>query len=131
MREDLIAIENEVLAKNEYSIRVDHRTLKLQKEKADKKGDSSIARLFNRIPEEYIGVVACKENSNSKVERLKKFRSLRKQHFDLIFKKDLAKKEIEEIETKDAVQKVLMKALQFMTSEEILSQKCDTKKLQE
>ena len=37
LREDLAKIENEVLAKNGFSIRVDHRTLKAQKEEAEKK----------------------------------------------------------------------------------------------
>ena len=131
LREDFAKIQNEVLAKNGFSIRVDHRTLKAQKEEAEKKGDSSLARLFNRNPEEYIGVIACKENENPKFERLKKFRELRNQHFDLIFKNDSAVKEIEELEIKNEVQKALMKAREFITSEEFLSQKFDTPKLQE
>ncbi len=129
MREDLARIENEVLAKNGFSIRVDHRTLKAQKEEAEQKGDSSLARLFNRMPEQYVGIIACKENADPKVERLKKFRELRNQHFDLVFKNDAVEKEIEELETKDAVQKVLMKAREYITSEEYLSQKFDTPKL--
>ena len=71
LREDFAKIQNEVLAKNGFSIRVDHRTLKAQKEEAEKKGDSSLARLFNRNPEEYIGVIACKENEDPKFERLR------------------------------------------------------------
>ena len=130
LREDFARIENEVLAKNGFSIRVDHRTLKAQKEEAEQKGDSSLARLFNRNPEEYIGVIACKENEDPKFERLKKFRELRNQHFDLIFKNDSAVKEIEELETKDAVQNATVKARKFITSEEFLSQKFDTEKLQ-
>lgn len=131
MREDLAKIENEVLERNGYTIRVDHRTLKAQKEEAEKNGDSSLARLFSRMPEEYIGVVSCKNESDQKLERLKKFRSLRKQHFDLIFRKDSATKEIEELETKDEVQKVLKKARELMTSEEFLAQKFDTKEIQD
>ena len=131
MRADLAKIENEVLEKNGYSIRVDHRTLKAQKEEAEKKGDNALARLFNRIPEEYIGVIACKEDTDPKTERLKNFRSLRKQHFDLIFKKDSATKEIEELEIKDEVQRALKKAREFLTSYDFLAQKFDTPKLQE
>ena len=62
---------------------------------------------------------------------MKKFRSLRNQHFDLIFKTDSATKEIEELETKDAVQNATVKAREFITSEDFLSQKFDTPKLQE
>ena len=131
LREDFAKIQNEVLAKNGFSIRVDHRTLKAQKEEAEQKGDSSLARLFNRNPEEYIGVIACKENEDPKFERLKKYRELRNQHFDLIFKNDSAVKEIEELETKDAVQISTVKAREFITSDEFLSQKFNTEKLQD
>lgn len=103
MRADLAKIENEVLAKNSYSIRVDHRTLKAQKEEAEQKGDSALARLFSRIPEKYIGVISCKEDADPKLTRLKKFRDLRKQHFDLIFQTDSATKEIEGIKSKSFV----------------------------
>ena len=58
LRADFAKIQNEVLAKNGFSIRVDHRTLKAQKEEAEQNGDTSLARLFNRIPEEYIGVIS-------------------------------------------------------------------------
>ena len=133
LRADFAKIQNEVLAKNGYSIRVDHRTLKAQKEEAEKNGDSTLARLFNRIPEEYIGVISCKADTDKKLERLKKFRLLRNQHFDLIFKTDSATKEIEELETKDEVQIASVKAREFITSEEFLSQKFefDTKEMQE
>ena len=92
LRADFAKIENGVLAQNGFSIRVDHRTLKAQKEVAEQNGDSSLARLFNRIPEEYIGVISCKEGNNPKFERLQKFRSLRNLHFDFIFKADSAEK---------------------------------------
>ena len=131
LRSDFAKIQNEVLEKNGFSIRVDHRTLKAQKEEAEKNGDSTLAKLFNRIPEEYIGVISCKEDTDLKFERLKKFRSLRNQHFDLIFKTDSATKKIEELETKDEVQIAIVKAREFITSEEFLSQKFDTPKLQE
>ena len=130
LRADFAKIENEALGKNGFSIRVDHRTLKAQKEAAEKNGDTSLARLFNRIPEEYIGVISCKEDTDPKFERLKEFRSLRTQHFDFIFKADSATKEIEELETKDEVQKALIKARHFITSEEFISQNFATKELQ-
>ena len=131
LRADFAKIQNEVLAKNGFSIRVDHRTLKAQKEEAEQNGDTSLARLFNRIPEEYIGVISCKEDADPKVASLKKFRSLRQHHFDLIFKNDSAEKEIEELEIKDEVQIVSEKAREFITSEDFLAQNFDTPKLQE
>ena len=131
LRADFAKIQNEVLEQNGFSIRVDHRTLKAQKEEAEKNGDNTLIRLFNRIPEEYIGVISCKECDDPKLERLKKFRTLRNQHFDLIFKTDSATKEIEELETKDEVQITAVKAREFITSEDFLAQNFDTPKLQE
>ena len=54
-------IQNEVLERNGFSIRVDHRTSQAQKEEAEQKGDSSLARLFSRVPEKYIGVISCQD----------------------------------------------------------------------
>ena len=100
LRADFAQIQNAVLEQNGFSIRVDHRTLQAQKEEAEKNGDSFLARLFSRVPEEYVGVISCKENDDQKVERLKEFRSLRKQHFDLVMKLDAIAKEKEELETR-------------------------------
>lgn len=91
---------------------------------------SFLARLLNRIPEEYIGVISCKAADDKKLEWLKNFRSLRNQHYDLIFKTYSAEKEIEELETKDEVQNSLKKAREFLTSDDFLSQKFDTKEMQ-
>jgi len=104
LRADFAQIQNEVLEKNGFSIRVDHRTLKVQKADAEQRGDKFLAKLFDRVPEKYIGVISCKENDNPKLERLKKFRHLRQQHFDLLLKMDSLTKESEELDTKDFAQ---------------------------
>ena len=49
------------------------------------------------MPEEYVGVISCKEDDEPKIERLKEFRALRKQHFDLVMKMDAIEKEKEEL----------------------------------
>ena len=123
LRADFAQIQNEVLEQNGFSIRVDHRTLQAQKEEAEKNGDTFLARLFSRIPEEYVGVISCKEDDDPKVERLKEFRALRKQHFDLVMKLDAIAKEKEELETKDAVQISTTNAKNFTDSQEFISQK--------
>ena len=123
LRADFAQIQNEVLEQNGFSIRVDHRSLKAQKEEAEKNGDSFLARLFSRVPEEYVGVISCKDNDDEKVERLKEFRDLRKQHFDLVMKMDAIAKEKEELETKDAVQISTTKAKNLTDSQEFISQK--------
>ena len=62
LRADFAQIQNAVLEQNGFSIRVDHRTLQAQKEDAELNGDSSLARLFSRVPEKYIGVISCQSN---------------------------------------------------------------------
>ena len=131
IRADFAAIQNEVLERNGFSIRVDHRTLKAQKEEAAKNGDTFLARLFNRIPEQYIGVISSKDADDPKVEQLKKFRSLRKQHFELIMKLDSLTKETEELETKDAAQISSTNAKKFIDIKEFQTQNFQTPQLQE
>ena len=123
LRADFAQIQNAVLEQNGFSIRVDHRTLRAQKEEAEKNGDTFLARLFSRVPEEYVGVISYKEDDDPKVERLKEFRDLRKQHFDLVMKMDAIAKEKEELETKDAVQISTTKAKNLTDSQEFISQK--------
>ena len=103
------------------NILFDHRTLKAQKEEAERNGDTFLARLFSRIPEEYVGVISCKENDDEKVARLKEFRDLRKQHFDLVMRLDAIAKEKEELETKDAVQQSSTEAKKLTDSPEFKS----------
>ena len=44
LRSDFAEIKNEVLAKNGFSIRVDHRTLKAQREEAELNGDRALRK---------------------------------------------------------------------------------------
>ena len=78
------------------------------------------------MPEEYIGVVSCQDSDNPKLERLKEFRKLRNQHFDFVLKTDSFAKEIDELETKDAVQIASVNAKKFVESDEFTSQNFDT-----
>ena len=123
LRADFEQIQNEVLSRNGFSIRVDHRTLEAQKEEAEQNGDSFLARLFSRVPEKYIGLISCQEADEPKLERLRKFRTLRRQHFDLVMKLDKMTKEAEELEVKDAVQLSSTNSKTLMESEEYKTQK--------
>ena len=96
-----------------------------QRADAEKNGDTSLAQLFNRMPEEYIGIVSCQNSDNPKLERLKEMRKLRNKHFDFVLKTDLLTKEIEELETKDAVLASSTTAKKFMESDEFKSQNTD------
>lgn len=123
LRADFAQIQNEVLKRNGFSIRVDHRTLQAQKEEAQKKGDTFLARLFNRIPEKYIGVISCQEANEPRLEYLKEFRALRTRHFDLVMQIDAMTKEAEELEIKDAVQLASTHAKALIDSKEYAAQK--------
>ena len=123
LRADFAEIQNEVLERNGFSIRVDHRTLQAQKEEAESNGDTVLARLFSRVPEKYIGVISCQENDEARLERLKIFRGLRKQHFDMVMKMDALTKEADELEVKDAVQLASTHAKELMDSKEYAAQK--------
>ena len=54
MREDFARIQNEVLAKNGFSIRVDHRSLKAQQSEAAERGNDFLAKVYKRIPEQML-----------------------------------------------------------------------------
>ena len=123
LRADFTQIQNEVLKRNGFSIRVDHRTLKAQKEEAKRNGDSSLARLFSRVPEKYIGIISCQESNEPRLEHLKEFRALRTRHFDLVMQIDAMTKEAEELEIKDAVQLASTHAKALIDSNEYAAQK--------
>ena len=123
MREDFARIQNSVLERNGFSIRVDHRSLQAQKEEAERNGDSFLARLFSRVPEKYIGIIGNQEDGEPRLERLKHFRALRKQHFDIVMKLDAMTKEADELEIKDSVQLSSTAAKSLMDSEEYERQK--------
>lgn len=131
LRADFAEIQNEVLERNGFSIRVDHRTLEAQKVEAEENGDSSLARLFSRPPEKYIGVIPCQDYEEPRLERLKMFRGCRERHFDLVMKLDALTKEAEELEIKDAVLHSSTNAQNLMESEEYSTQKFVSPHLQE
>ena len=126
LRADCAQIQNEVLEKYGYSIRVDHRSLLAQKEEAERNGDSFLAKLFDHIPEKYIGMISCKENDDPKLERLKKFRELRQHHFDLVLKMDALTQETNELDTKDDIQTASINAKHLMESKQFLESNPDS-----
>ena len=113
LRADCAQIQNDVLEKNGFSIRVDHRTLKAQKEEAERNGDTFLARLLDKIPEKYAGLISCQDDE--KIERLKKFRDLRQRNFDLLSKIDAMAKQADELDLKDSVQKSSLNAKKILT----------------
>lgn len=99
LREDFARIQNEVLTKNGFSIRVDHRTLAAQKEEAEKNGDDFLAKLCKRMPEEYIGIIAAHEE-NALTSDVKNYRARIQEKQHSLFLDDLKRKSVEEGEAK-------------------------------
>ena len=99
MREDFARIQNEVLAKSGFSIRVDHHSLKAQQIEAEKHGDDFLAKVYKRIPESYIGVIPVHEEDGLAAD-LKRFRENVQKRQHSLFQDDMRKKTAQEEETK-------------------------------
>ena len=104
-------------------LHVDHHSLKAQKEEAEQNGDSSLVRLFSRVPERYVSVISCQDYEEPRLERLKIFRGLRERHFDLVMKLDASTKETDELEVKDDIQFVSSRIKALIKSKEYSEQK--------
>ena len=124
LREDFARIQNDVLKKNGFSIRVDHRTLQAQKEEAEKNGDEFLAKLYKRVPEAHIGVIAAHKESTSASE-VKKYREVihHKQHS--LFIADINQKATAEGETLFSVNQAEGASRAFMNSQSYRSANLD------
>ena len=105
MRADFARIQNEVLAKYGYSIRVDHRSLKAQQSEAAKHGNDFLARVYKRMPESYIGIISAHEKDGL-AKDVKRFRENVQNRQHSLFQGDVKKKTTEEEETKFLVWQV-------------------------
>ena len=116
IREDFARIQNEVLEKNGFSIRVDHRTLKAQKIDAEQRGDKFLANVFNRVPEEYIGVtsIRCDEGQ---VSDLKHTREFYQKKFEELFQQDFREKVMLEEEVREMGHQAEIFTLSLLNSE--------------
>ncbi len=99
LRADFARIQNEVLERNGYSIRVDHRTLKAQRAEAEKHGDDFLSQVYKRMPESYIGIVSAHEGDEFATE-VKRYRQRNQEKQHSLFLEDLKRKSVEEGEAK-------------------------------
>ena len=99
MRADFARIQNEVLAKYGFSIRVDHRSLKAQQSEAVEHGNDFLAKVYNRMPESYIGIVSAHEGDKLAAD-VKRFREKVQNRQHSLFQDDIRKKTAQEEETK-------------------------------
>ena len=120
LRADFAHIQNEVLAKHGFSVRVDHRTLQAQKEEAERNGDKILAQVYDRKPEKYIGVMSSHLGDES-VKNLLSERMKRQQQEDTIFQLDFQKKITLEREVQELVTQVEMAAFSCAKSKKVLS----------
>ena len=128
IRADFARIQNDVLAKYGFSIRVDHRTLKAQQIEAEKNGDEFLAKLYKRVPEEHIGVIAAHKESASANE-VKKYREVihHKQHS--LFQVDINQKATVEGETQFLVNRAEFASHALMNSQAYRSANLNDKSL--
>ena len=112
IREDFAAIQNEVLGKYGKIIRVDHRTLEAQQEEAKKKGDSFLAKINLRVPEEYIGIQKS-HFPNPYVSVLKKTRAKNFQQFQSLFQEDINQTADKECKVREKVKQAEVTARSF------------------
>ena len=99
LRADFARIQNEVLAKSGFSIRVDHRSLKAQQVEAEKNGDDFLANVCKRMPESYIGVISAHEDDEF-ANGVKRYRKIIQGKQHSLFQSDMRRKTAEEEETK-------------------------------
>jgi len=121
IRADFATIQNEILAKNGFSVRVDHRTLQAQKKEAERNGDEILVQVYNRKPEKYIGVMSTHLGDES-VKNLLSERVKRQEQEDAIFQLDFQKKMALEIEVQKLVSQVEIAVLSMSKAEKILPQ---------
>lgn len=115
IREDFARIQNEVLAKNGYSIYVDHRTLKEQQETAEEVGDEFLSKLYKRVPEEYVGILPAQEKNETSAG-VKQYRKNVQEKQHELFQADEQQKVAEELETKILVRQAEHAGLELMNS---------------
>ncbi|WP_432748453.1 MobA/MobL family protein [Pectinatus frisingensis] len=96
MREDFALIQNEVLAKYDIPVRVDHRSLKAQRDEALKNGDMLLAKILDRLPEEAIGPSNALRKNNPKVQKLKKYREYKSEYQKLLYAAEILEQSIAE-----------------------------------
>lgn len=96
IRESYAKITNETLKKYGYSIRVDHRSLKVQEEEARMNGDTLLADILHRIPEEHITRMGMLKENDSKIQRLKNYRKKKLHYQNMIYEAELLEESIQE-----------------------------------
>ena len=130
LRADFAHIQNEVLARNGFSIRVDHRSLKAQQIEAEKHGDDFLANVCKRMPESYIGIISAHEDDGL-AKDVKRFREKVQGRQHSLFQDDMRKKTTQEEETKFLIRQAECAWLVLSNSQKYKSTNFEDKSLKE
>ncbi len=106
MREDYANIQNEALARNGINLRVDHRTLKAQREEALANGNYLLADLLDRKPEKSVGPVELLKGNSAIVEEQKKLRSNKREREKMLYTRYMLKDTIDKTSTMEITQDI-------------------------
>ena len=128
MRADFARIQNEVLTKNGFSIRVDHRSLEAQQSEAAEHGDDFLARVYKRMPESYIGIISAHEDDGL-AKDVKRFRENVQSRQHSLFQDDMHKKTAQEEETRFLVNQAEGASRTLMNSQAYRSANLDDESL--
>lgn len=101
LRESFAMIQNDILAKYNIPVRVDHRSLKARREEALANGDVFMAELLKRVPEKAVGPLALLEKGNKNVAAQKKLRQLNRQHEENTIAKNYLLDKVKQIKIQD------------------------------
>lgn len=110
VRAEFADIQNEMLEKTGHGERVDHRSLKAQREEALLMGDTFLAKLLDRLPEQHIRSIALLEEGNSETRAIKNFRNQKKIYIDLLYATAMAEQAQKEMQIRDKEVGVVEKA---------------------
>ena len=129
IREDFAKIQNEVLESNGFSIRVDHRTLKAQKLDAAENGDEFLSKVFDRVAESYMGIIALHSEDEVSGD-LKRTRDVWQRKFDNLFRADFNEKILLEEQVKEKVRRAEMATLSMIRSKSYTTANFENEQLQ-
>ena len=110
-----------MLSKNGYSVRVDHPTLRAQKNDAEQHGDKFLSKVFDRMPEDYIGITSSHRNEVEVLD-LKHTRDIYQKKFEKLFREDFQEKVMQEEEMRACARQAEILALSLLSSESYKSE---------
>ena len=126
LRADFAKIQNEVLERNGFSVRVDHRSLKAQKAEAEQNGNKILAQILDREPERPVGVMNAQKPEV--VEKIRAERRERQEKIISLSAEMLGEEKILTKQSKDNCGGFVKSVREFLTSAAFLEIESDKMK---